>query len=646
MSIKPSKAEDTTLHLSLPTAYDIEEALEEASRLRRIGHFKAAIRIYEQDLAQFLNIKYVMIQYAECLLGAGQTSKFSELSMELSDGHPMDSLDLNWKFMKLWPDNQKAFPPRQEQLLADAFNAIWENWPRLDSTEVKLLTYGLYKFEGDLDWHALYRHLRNESMIWEFNELLTSMAPKYGLEASWRQIFPRARDIPTSCFEELDQDWPKEGTDTSTNFALLDMLTTCGLIYLRMRDTWTKARECLEKAGEYAALLRSQDASNIKTRPYLRWMVAKAMVEEYPARPWTLVENEQGPPSPIFPGFIAPTGIFPDQSWPLFAPLDDQILVEERNYAVINKKLATIAKAAEEIGDVLLRTACLKELVLNGAEGTECIMEKLEDLWTESGHPNSISQMHLYQYLLIKEPSDNEKVRRRILLDGETSTGMNYYARCRIMATLATSERERNHYQREIEEYKYATRYREMRKREMMEEREVPGESSRPYARGHDSQESHRSSGGREREKSPESPRTSDGQKTNRKPQESSLRPHRPSSTLAPTGPPMTKRLALKEKEQNEITRSREIEAAEKREDDAIAAAAASRGTMADLTVAEFRSKNSITSRHEDDDDAESEADETEILQPLVKYGHHPESEDVSQLDSRDALPGEKVTLE
>ncbi|CAH0054777.1 unnamed protein product [Clonostachys solani] len=637
VSIDPSKAEDVTLHLSLPTAYDIEDALEEAARLRRIGHFKAAIEIYEQDLGQFLEIKYVMVQYAECLLEAGRISKFSELSMKLPD-RLMDSLDLNWVLMKLRPDIHTTFPLDLQGVLDDASKVIHRNWPRLDSTEVQLLTYSLDRVGHNTDWYDLYRHFCDENMIWEFHDLFVSMASKFGPEATWRWFFPRMRNIPSNCLEQLDQDWVGEGTDTSVNFALLEISTTSGLRYLRMRDTKAEALECLEKAGEYAARLRSQDPRNIKSRPYLRWMAAKAMIEECPHRAWTLIEDELGSSSPLVRGFLTPIGVFPDQLWPLYAPFgDEQIRVVGTNYAVINKRLATIAKAAEEISDFLLRTACLKELVLNGAEGTEGIMEKLEGLWEESGHSDSISQMHLYQYLLIQDPSDDDKIRHRILLDGETSTGWAYYARCRVMAALATSERERNHYQKEADDFNNSrTAPYRMREHSVLRERSASRERSRPPMRGFHFPGPHRSSGDREREESPNFLRPSDDQKRNGKSQETSLEKPQPRVTL--------KRFALKEQEQNEIIRSREREAIGKREDDAIGTAAASSGKMTDLTVTEYGSKNPVTAEHEDEDE-DTKSDETEIMRTLVEYGD-PEDEDLPRRDSIDILPDGKAELE
>lgn len=457
---------------------------------------------------------------------------------------------------------------------------------------------GFDRITKDLDWHRLYRHFRDEYMIWEFHDLFVSMASKLSPELCWRRFFPWTRDIPISYPALLHQDWVNEGTNTtSAIFALLEILTTSGLYYLRVLDTKAEALECLEKAGEYAALLRSQDASNIKSRPYLRWMVAKAMIEECPCRAWTLKMHKLGSLKPLIRGFWAPTGVFPDQHWPLYAPFgNEQIRLAKANNVVINKKLVTIAKAAEEIGDFLLRTACLKELVLNRAEGIEDIMETLEDLWKESGHADSVSQMHLYQYLLIKEPSDDDKVRRRILLDGEMSTGWVNYARCRVMAALATSERERDHYQQKAEDYNHShaalSRTRE---------RSVSRERSHTHIRGHDSRGPHRSSGGREQEKSPSFLTLSDSQKRNGKSQEPSLQTLQP-HTLAPIGPLTPKRLALKEQEQNEIIRSREKEDIGKQEDDAIGTPTAASGKMTDLTVTENKSKNLVTAEHEDED--------------------------------------------
>ncbi|KAL2166096.1 hypothetical protein VTG60DRAFT_3304 [Thermothelomyces hinnuleus] len=97
--------EDVTAHMSLPVRDDLEDVLEECSRLRRLGHFADAIALFRTQLSHFLDNRYVLVQYAQCLYEAGQYNQLEKLAEEKaprrSNPNEADALQLNWDMLLL-----------------------------------------------------------------------------------------------------------------------------------------------------------------------------------------------------------------------------------------------------------------------------------------------------------------------------------------------------------------------------------------------------------------------------------------------------------------------------------------------------------------------------------------------------------------
>lgn len=88
-----------TTHMSLEAEDDVEGLLEDASRLRRLGHFNAAISLFEQHLSHHLEDLYVRVQYAQCLFEGMQYKKLDHLAEEYPLETGDDALTLNWRLI-------------------------------------------------------------------------------------------------------------------------------------------------------------------------------------------------------------------------------------------------------------------------------------------------------------------------------------------------------------------------------------------------------------------------------------------------------------------------------------------------------------------------------------------------------------------
>lgn len=60
-----------TIHAELEVLEDLDEELEEFSRLARMGNFREAKSFFDEKLRIFMDKPYVFVQYAEMLLRQG-----------------------------------------------------------------------------------------------------------------------------------------------------------------------------------------------------------------------------------------------------------------------------------------------------------------------------------------------------------------------------------------------------------------------------------------------------------------------------------------------------------------------------------------------------------------------------------------------
>lgn len=139
LRVDPLCPQDVTVHMSLPVRDDLEDVLEECSRLRRLGHFATAIALFQDRLEHFLDNRYILVQYAQCLFEAGQYGRLQKLAEERrpQPRDPPDALQLNWDLLLLAAGIGPYFARSNVHRILPAITPVLMSaWPRLDSTEV------------------------------------------------------------------------------------------------------------------------------------------------------------------------------------------------------------------------------------------------------------------------------------------------------------------------------------------------------------------------------------------------------------------------------------------------------------------------------------------------------------------------------
>ncbi|KAL2193224.1 hypothetical protein P885DRAFT_802, partial [Corynascus similis CBS 632.67] len=477
LRINPLSPQDVTLHMSVPLHDDLEDLLEECCRLRRLGHFTEAIALFQGQLSHFLDNRYVLVQYAQCLFEAGLHDQLDELAEEKAPhglGGVADALQLNWKMLLFaalkGPYKRRKITLRaaQESMLQEIKTVIRGAWPRLDSTECQVLALmphiglplvavvPLYRME------SLYRHLVEEGMVWEVRdivqglllfshpaEVVASILLIMQPEARASTSLPPHRSLEQHRLSQLRELWSESAEDEPTLFALLDTFTTLALQCReealdsdypphRRQYMGVFMSDCMNAADECASELLVLDGGYLMTRPCLKWMVARRLTKDdntgylrgqfsiSPTSKDGVLLSRHVFPSDRLPLYDASYGTLPQWKPGQVAPEDD-----------FESMAQLVIRAAEELGDLELQTGCLKQLMYRGVQPPEKILPRLHSIWSSAGNDSMLSSLNLFRAVLAHSPSERDELRRDLLLEGGTVSETFLSLRFHLIAALS-----------------------------------------------------------------------------------------------------------------------------------------------------------------------------------------------------------------
>lgn len=126
-----------TIRITVPAVDDLRDSLAEFSRLRRLGKFRLAFELFEQQLAHHLDNRYIQDQYGWYLLETGQLEKLGRLVEVRPAYRIFDALETSWEFLREEADLVRWSVSDKEEIMTDAMELLMEPWPVLDSTEVR-----------------------------------------------------------------------------------------------------------------------------------------------------------------------------------------------------------------------------------------------------------------------------------------------------------------------------------------------------------------------------------------------------------------------------------------------------------------------------------------------------------------------------
>ncbi|KAL3297857.1 tetratricopeptide repeat domain-containing protein, partial [Colletotrichum asianum] len=242
VTVKPEACQDITRHLELDVTDDPEQALEEFSKLRRLGHFNEALKLFKDRLDHLLDNAYVRVQYGHCLL-------------DMMDIHGLSKL--------------------------------------------AGLGTGRFFYITSREIHEIYLHLKTENRIWDFKDLCHGVLSKQIELCHWQDPSPINFQFPAYILGSFDtnntddviraiqRDWNVVGEPISS-LVLLEIFTICSMTALQHSEySLSYSVESLRLATSYFAAAKSvavevynQSPSSLVSRPYLEWVIAKVRLQD------------------------------------------------------------------------------------------------------------------------------------------------------------------------------------------------------------------------------------------------------------------------------------------------------------------------------------------------------------------------------
>jgi hypothetical protein len=115
------QSNDLTVHLDLDIQDDLDDSLEEFSRLCRVGDFVTASRFFAENLQSYLDNPYVLVQYAEMLVQQGEyksmmrldDSPIQHLNSQMAGQEEGGLLKDYWELLRLLAASYQPGYPRE-----------------------------------------------------------------------------------------------------------------------------------------------------------------------------------------------------------------------------------------------------------------------------------------------------------------------------------------------------------------------------------------------------------------------------------------------------------------------------------------------------------------------------------------------------
>ncbi|KAK6957709.1 hypothetical protein Daesc_000497 [Daldinia eschscholtzii] len=365
---------------------DLDDSLEEFCRLQRLGDFASAKRFFADNLQEHLYKPNILIEYAEMLLEQGDYNSLSEIDCstiydtadndeDSSDGRLLRSY---WYLMQVLISCHKP-----DMVLHDYSNIMTETFFNLDiiessvfaeEKEIKMVAMAnrISLFQERLRdlfyspfYRSLYAILLRQGRIWDLHDISVARMTIQRLDVSWDwsdDPSPRQR------IQNLIKDWSSaiKGYDTSTTLALLSILVP--YVQSRSIDLGGKADALTEYVMEQSTLLAASvmenDPNSMRSRPFVRWMLAKSHTK-CPGQLDHQLEYIDSYPGMVFHN--------KDYTLPGYVPLK----IENPGWKVhqvasdIEEPVRTAVKASQLLGDYRTEANALQLLITFSAKPTQ-----------------------------------------------------------------------------------------------------------------------------------------------------------------------------------------------------------------------------------------------------------------------------------
>lgn len=307
---------------------------------------------------------------------------------------------------------------------------------------------------------TLYTFLRNNECIWEFKDLFESLQRIHGLSQAIEFLFEGRRldlDNPSRVIEIVQKDWNATPQDSTSSLALLEIFTHMSLASASVAEAsydLKAASTYFEAARRYATSLATAGPQNLRSRAYLRWVIAQVLLQQHgmahPTGSRALLKHLASLPGVT----VNDDHIFPYGEIYLYAPDEDETphwSPAAAGKSRHEKTIQTVLRISRELGDIDLQAACLQLLIYQSPDPHQLLAE-LSNMWVAVGDRRRQIQTCLYRFVVMKPSDSRENLRRDILALGEVDDNELTFTKNLILRALSTSTHEKQVYFRRAQE--------------------------------------------------------------------------------------------------------------------------------------------------------------------------------------------------
>ncbi|KAK5625170.1 hypothetical protein RRF57_000886 [Xylaria bambusicola] len=304
-------SEDLTVHFMMDIEDDLEDFIDELSRLSRLGHFSTAHKFFQEHLRHYMDNPYVLVCWSGLLLRQGDFKGVTLIKDDAmcknegaqSTAEELRLLRVNWELIQTLAKsmtletNSGASAVSEEAIeVLTAMNKGSTLDGPISSIEIEILALALrlaghpvlistWVKHGASDintpFSRLYGTLLRQGRIWDFHDLVVFWPKVEDIKILLQNIFDKDL-IPG--LEVMISDWSESihGYDSSTTLGLLSIMT-----YIMLEPVGASEKECiniLKLCLPLALSVAKNDPSGLKSRPYLRVLLAKSRFSETASR--------------------------------------------------------------------------------------------------------------------------------------------------------------------------------------------------------------------------------------------------------------------------------------------------------------------------------------------------------------------------
>ncbi|KAF7944399.1 hypothetical protein EAE96_010796 [Botrytis aclada] len=324
-----NSTQDSTIYLEFDCSEDIENYLEELSRLKRLGRFNDAKRYFTACRVYCSDHPDLIIDYIDTLMSQGAFKDVVELIT--SENPPILTKDCGQVYHHYlhsalcvakavtlgWLEDAVL---QWGQAKSELISELKRDFTSLSSLQIRFLCHLVNletSYAGSMnssypnvtvgsipgsDWHELYSHLLLTNRIWDMRDIFYHLISSSTVKQVMGMFFDTEMRLDQSINTFVTQ-WGQEN-DESTDLAILDVLVT--VLFQGIPDNkFLDKREqrsidlCREQARGIASSIRDNHHASIQSSPYLRWILAEirwkdVSGERQKSSFWSYLDNSPG----------------------------------------------------------------------------------------------------------------------------------------------------------------------------------------------------------------------------------------------------------------------------------------------------------------------------------------------------------------